>query len=129
MDEISAANGAVGIVLDKSSFYGEAGGQVNDSGGQVNDTGVIKRGNGAEMEIQNVQVYGQYILHTGVVTSGVLKKGDSVICSIGYERRTPIASNHTMTHVLNHALQDVLVTKQQVMTLFLRQCWVKKDRL
>ena len=111
MDEISAANGAVGIVLDKSSFYGEAGGQVNDSGGQVNDTGVIKRGNGAEMEIQNVQVYGQYILHTGVVTSGVLKKGDSVICSIGYERRTPIASNHTMTHVLNHALQDVLVTK------------------
>ena len=104
VDEVAAANGAVGIVLDKTSFYGE-------SGGQTNDTGVIKSESGAEMEIQNVQVFGQYILHTGVVTSGVFKKGDSAICSVDYERRTPIASNHTMTHVLNYALQDVLVTK------------------
>ena len=58
-----------------------------------------------------MQIYGQYILHLGTVTEGVFKKDEAVKCSVDYVRRAPIAANHTMTHVLNFALKDVLVNK------------------
>jgi len=104
VDSISAKDGAIGVVLNKTSFYAEAGGQIND-------TGVMKSESGAIIKVQNVQTYGQYILHTGLVVDGIIKKGESVACAVDYERRSPITSNHTMTHVLNYALKDVLVTK------------------
>jgi alanyl-tRNA synthetase len=102
-DSISAENGAVGIILDKTSFYGEAGGQTYDVGT------IISEG-GAKINVENVQVYGQYILHLGTVVEGTLNKNDSVKSCVDYVRRAPIAANHTMTHVLNHALKVVLVT-------------------
>jgi len=103
VDTITSDSGSVGIILDRTSFYAEAGGQIYD-------TGVITTGTGATVRIDNVQSYGQYVLHLGEVTDGTVTAGDAVTCSVNYVRRSPIAANHTMTHVLNFALRDVLVT-------------------
>ncbi len=102
-DSISEADGAVGIVLDKSNFYAEAGGQIYDVGTIVSE-------GGAKVSVDNVQSYGQYVLHLGTVVEGTLRKNESVKCCVDYVRRAPVAANHTMTHVLNYALKDVLVT-------------------
>ena len=104
VDSISSESSSVGFILDKTSYYGE-------SGGQIYDTGTIVSESGAVAKIENVQIYGQYVLHLGTVTEGVFKKDDTVKCCVDYVRRAPIGSNHTMTHVLNFALKDVLVTK------------------
>ena len=99
--EITPESSTVGMILDKTSFYAE-------SGGQVYDTGVITATSGAVMRVDNVYLYGQFVLHLGEVVSGSFKTGDSVACSVDYVRRAPIAANHTMTHVLNYALRKVL---------------------
>ena len=90
----------VGLVLDKSSFYAEAGGQDADIGTISFD--------GGEVIVNDVQVYGGYILHSGVISEGTLSVGDSVRCQVDYDRRRDIAPNHSMTHVLNAALREVL---------------------
>ena len=97
----------VGIVLDNSSFYAEDGGQVSDTGTiEFND----EEGNTSMIfEVTDVQLYAGYLLHMGVVKQGSgLKVGDSVVCSVDYNRRRDIAANHLMTHVLNAALRQVL---------------------
>eukprot|EP00543_Licmophora_paradoxa_P003569 CAMPEP_0202451672 /NCGR_PEP_ID=MMETSP1360-20130828/10058_1 /ASSEMBLY_ACC=CAM_ASM_000848 /TAXON_ID=515479 /ORGANISM="Licmophora paradoxa, Strain CCMP2313" /LENGTH=966 /DNA_ID=CAMNT_0049070303 /DNA_START=52 /DNA_END=2952 /DNA_ORIENTATION=+ len=104
VDSMTSENGTVGLILDKTAFYAEAGGQIFDTGSIVNS-------NGAVMKVHNVQLYGQFILHVGEVTEGTFAVDDSVICKVDYERRSPIAANHTMTHVLNYALKEVLVTR------------------
>jgi alanyl-tRNA synthetase len=104
VDSISAESSTVGFIFDKTSFYGEAGGQTYDIGTVVSQSGAVAK-------IENVQSYGQFILHVGTVTEGVFNKDDQVKCCVDYVRRAPIAANHTMTHVLNYALKDVLVTK------------------
>ena len=102
-DSISSENGAIAVVVDRTSFYGEAGGQTYDVGTIVSE-------GGAKIHVENVQIYGQYILHLGTVVEGTLNKDDTIKCCVDYVRRAPIAANHTMTHVLNYALKDVLVT-------------------
>ncbi len=63
-----------GILLDKTSFYAEAGGQEYDTGNIVID-GV------ADFEVVNVQAYNGYILHSGHLKYGVLGVGEEVISS------------------------------------------------
>jgi alanyl-tRNA synthetase len=104
VDSISPESSMVGVILDKTSFYPEAGGQIYD-------IGTLKTANGATVEVTNVQSYGSFVLHLGVVTEGSLSVGDTISCSVDYVRRRPIASNHTMTHVLNYALREVLVKR------------------
>lgn len=103
VETITPESSTVGVVLDKTSFYAEAGGQVYD-------IGTLKSGS-ATIKVTNVQSYGQFVLHIGEVTEGSLSVGDSIACSVDYVRRSPIAANHTMTHVLNYALKEVLVTR------------------
>ena len=91
----------VGLILDRTNFYAEQGGQENDSGKIIID-GV------AELEVQNVQVYAGYVLHTGYMKYGTLSVGDQVICEYDELRRWPIRNNHTGTHILNFALREVL---------------------
>ncbi|KAF4125165.1 alanyl-tRNA synthetase [Geosmithia morbida] len=94
-------NTALGLLIDKTNFYAESGGQVADTGRLVID-GV------AEFKVLDVQNYGGYILHSGYVEYGALSRGDEIICEYEELRRAPIRNNHTGTHVLNHALRDVL---------------------
>ena len=90
-----------GIILDRTNFYAEQGGQENDTGKIIVD-GV------AEFEVQNVQVYGGYVLHTGYMKYGSLSVGGDVLCEYDELRRWPIRNNHTGTHILNFALREVL---------------------
>ena len=91
----------LGLLLDKTNFYAESGGQVADTGRIIID-GV------AEFKVLDVQEYGGYIVHNGYLEYGELTAGDEVICEYDELRRQPIRNNHTGTHVLNHALREVL---------------------
>ncbi|KAF2707526.1 hypothetical protein K504DRAFT_458027 [Pleomassaria siparia CBS 279.74] len=90
-----------GVLLDKTNFYAEQGGQEYDTGRLLVD-------GEAEIQIDNVQVYGGYVLHTGFMKYGELNVGSQVICEYDELRRHPIRNNHTGTHVLNYALREVL---------------------
>jgi alanyl-tRNA synthetase len=94
----------VGIILEKSSFYAEAGGQEADIGELL----LKSDGGDSRFVVADVQGYGGYVLHSGVVQEGSLKVGDTVQCKVDYERRRDIAPNHSMTHVLNGVLRKVL---------------------
>ena len=91
----------IGLILDRTNFYAEQGGQEYDTGKIIID-GV------AELEVQNVQVYAGYVLHTGYMKYGHLSIGSEVICEYDELRRWPIRNNHTGTHILNFALREVL---------------------
>ena len=91
----------LGLVLDRTNFYAEQGGQEFDTGKIIVD-GV------AELEVQNVQVYAGYVLHTGFMKYGSFSVGDQVLCEYDELRRAPIRNNHTGTHILNFALREVL---------------------
>ena len=69
-----SGDGDFGIILDKTSFYAESGGQEYDTGGIIID-GV------AEFEVSNVQVFSGYVLHIGHLKYGTLKVGDEVVAS------------------------------------------------
>ncbi|KAI9044642.1 alanine--tRNA ligase [Aspergillus affinis] len=91
----------LGIILDRTNFYAEQGGQENDTGRIVID-------GQAELEVGDVQLYGGYVLHTGFIKYGSFAVGDSVLCEYDELRRWPIRNNHTGTHILNFALKEVL---------------------
>ncbi|CAK9440079.1 uncharacterized protein LODBEIA_P41790 [Lodderomyces beijingensis] len=90
-----------GILLDKTPFYAEQGGQEYDTGKLVID-------GKTEFNVENVQVYGGYVLHTGYLLEGGLRVGDDVVAAYDELRRWPIRNNHTGTHVLNYALRETL---------------------
>lgn len=101
VDTIDSTEKEYGILLDKTAFYAEQGGQEYDTGKLVID-------GSAEFNVTNVQVYGGYVLHTGTLVEGSLKVGNEVIATYNELRRWPIRNNHTGTHVLNFALREVL---------------------
>ncbi|KAI0368603.1 hypothetical protein BV20DRAFT_968955 [Pilatotrama ljubarskyi] len=90
-----------GVLLDRTSFYAESGGQEYDTGSIVID-GV------AEFEVTNVQVYNGYVLHIGHMKYGKLNVGDEIVSSYDELRRWPLRNNHTATHILNYCLREVL---------------------
>jgi len=98
--EVAENGSVVGLVLDKSSFYPEAGGQDADLGTISFE--------GGELVINDVQVYGGYVLHSGVISEGSISVGSAAECRVDYDRRRDVAPNHSMTHVLNAALREVL---------------------
>jgi alanyl-tRNA synthetase len=68
------ANAPFGLLLDKTNFYAE-------QGGQENDTGVITIDGKAEFKVEDVQVYNGYVLHIGRMDDGEFKVGDEVVCT------------------------------------------------
>lgn len=91
-----------GIILDKTNFYAEQGGQIFDEGYMVKTDD-----DSVEFTVKNVQVKGGYVLHTGIV-EGSLKVGDKLSLHLDTERRRLVMNNHTGTHVLNNVLRKVL---------------------
>ncbi|KAK0088013.1 hypothetical protein PV325_013418 [Microctonus aethiopoides] len=100
----------IGILLDKTCFYAEQGGQIFDEGFLVKKSN-NKKDDGAEIRVTNVQVRGGYVLHIGTVGSGTVKKGDKLQLNVDTSRRRLIMSNHSATHALNYALRRVLDTE------------------
>lgn len=91
------------LILDKTPFYAEMGGQVGDKG-------VISKRN-YTFEVQDCSSpYLGVIAHIGVMKSGKLNKGDKVKASIDTKLRRATESNHTATHLLGYALYEVLKT-------------------
>ena len=90
----------VRIVLDKTVFYAESGGQVGDSGVLVKGKNIF--------EVIDTQKLGKVIFHIGKVKEGSFKKSDLVSAKLDLERRLAIARNHTATHLLQAALRQVL---------------------
>ncbi len=91
------------VVLDRTPFYAE-------SGGQVGDTGSITTAGGAVVEVRDTQygLPGSLVLHHGVVASGEVAEADLAVAAIDGQRRDRICRNHTATHVLHWALREVL---------------------
>ena len=89
------------ILLDRTPFYGE-------SGGQIGDTGTIES-NGSHIKVLDTK---KPVLHLYVhyvkVEKGKIKKGEKVTCIVDGERRRTIMRNHTATHLLHRALSIVL---------------------
>jgi len=89
------------LVLDKTPFYGEMGGQVGDTGSIISKSG--------EFQVDNSTAYSRGgIAIAGKVMKGVIAVGDIVDASVDEERRRDIARNHTATHILQAALRKVL---------------------
>ena len=92
------------VVLDKTPFYAQSGGQVGDSG-------VIKNGeDNAFIVADTAKNADSVYLHKGEVSRGIISVGDSVFASINATRRKSIMRNHTAAHLLQAALRQVLGT-------------------
>ena len=91
----------VAVLLNRTNFYGEQGGQIGDEGSlSLEDGGVFR----VEQTVRS----GTWVLHIGRIESGQLCLGDHVETVIDASRRTSIEANHTATHLLNRALREVL---------------------
>ncbi len=101
-DSTTAGTRRVGIVLNKTNFYSEMGGQVADLG----ELQCIKAG--AHFRVEDTQSFGGYVLHIGRITKGKITTGDDVMCHQKNVHRAKVSSNHTTTHLLNFALREVL---------------------
>jgi alanyl-tRNA synthetase len=89
------------VILDRTPFYGE-------SGGQVGDWGKIETPSGA-MEVEDAKKIGRTIVHIGKMIRGVaIKKGETAKVSIDDDARKRVMANHTATHLLQAALRKVL---------------------
>eukprot|EP00049_Salpingoeca_infusionum_P002328 m.55710 g.55710 ORF g.55710 m.55710 type:complete len:978 (+) comp11511_c0_seq1:321-3254(+) len=107
----------VGVILDRTNFYAE-------QGGQSFDTGYFKDASGdLDFTIIDVQKKGPYCFHIGFLENGALNVGDELTLSFDDDRRRPLMSNHTATHVLNFGLRQVLGAADQKGSL------VESDRL
>jgi alanyl-tRNA synthetase len=88
------------LILDRTPFYGEAGGQVGD-------TGVIK-GERFLFEVQDTKKENEFTLHVGRVVEGAVTLDQPVHATVDGERRQAIRRAHTATHLLHHALHHIL---------------------
>jgi alanyl-tRNA synthetase len=92
----------VEVVLDRTPFYAEGGGQLADAG-------LIKLANGALIEIDDVQApVNGLSVHRGRVLSGEVEVGQSALSTIDQERRDAISRAHTATHMVHKAFREVL---------------------
>lgn len=98
--EEAEAGEEVTLVLDRSTFYAE-------SGGQVGDTGIIESDDASLKVIDTKKSNGKF-LHVCKVENGVVKVGDKVTTLVDKERRQSIKRNHSAVHLVQAALREVL---------------------
>ena len=98
-DEVHEGEEAM-LVLDRTSFYGESGGEVGDTGTLLNAA--------ARFEASDSQRAEGMVLHVGKVVAGRIRVGDRLAMRPDVARRAAIRRNHTATHLMHHALREVL---------------------
>ncbi len=89
------------VVLDRTPFYAE-------SGGQAGDCGVLLAASGARFEVRDTTKQGAAFLHHGVLVSGRIAKGDRLKAQVEQGIRQATALNHSATHLLHAAMREVL---------------------
>lgn len=94
------AGQAVQVVLDRTPFYAEAGGQIGDRG--------YLSGDGLLVRIEDVQKQGDLFVHFGHVERGILRVGDPVQAQIDLACRRRAQAHHTATHLLQAALKRIV---------------------
>ena len=98
--ERAEAGADVEVILDRTPFYAEMGGQVGD-------TGTISA-EGVELEVSDTKGHNGLFAHMAHVAEGAVSVGDVVCAAIDAHRRELIRRNHTATHLLDAALKTVL---------------------
>ena len=99
--EVAGEGEEIRLVLDRTPFYAESGGQIGDHG-YVKTAGVVVR-------IVDAQIGpGDTIVHSGIVQSGEIREGDEVHAEVDQVRREATARAHTATHVVHWTLKQVL---------------------
>ena len=88
------------LILNKTPFYAESGGQVGDQG-SISGVDFI-------FEVKDTQKVGDQFIHIGNLQKGTLKVGSQCESSINVDRRNKIIRNHSATHLLHSALRNVL---------------------
>jgi len=90
----------VEIILDKTPFYGESGGQVGDKG--------TIRSDGLKIEVLDTKKFNEAIIHIADIKKGTIRTGMTVHASVDMDKRKSTMRNHTATHLLHSALKTVL---------------------
>lgn len=90
------------LILERTPFYAESGGQVGDAGYIESQSG------DARFEVLDCQKQGNHHLHIGTVISGAFQSGDAVTAVVDERVRQATVINHSATHLLHAALRDIL---------------------
>lgn len=99
VQQLSAGQNGV-VVLKRTPFYAESGGQVGDSGKLSWDKG--------QFAVADCTKEGRNHLHTGIVTEGVIEVGATLVAEVDKAKRQGAALNHSATHLLHEALRRIL---------------------
>src|SRR5690606_9466979 len=102
VDVVEAGEDAI-VILDRTPFYAESGGQVGDAGV------LVEQGTAFEVA-DTVKLAGQFHAHVGRIAAGSLRRGALVVGTVDRERRAATVLNHSATHLLHAALREVLGT-------------------
>lgn len=92
------ADTMVRLVLDRSPFYGESGGQVGDTGKIFNDQ--------FEFEVTDTQKHAALIVHHGKLVRGQMQEGENCTAQVDVDHRAALCRAHSATHILHHALHQ-----------------------
>ena len=118
MEEVGHTN-LVRVVLDRTPFYGESGGQVGDTGKLVGD--------GFEFTVTDTQKDGGLVIHEGHLARGVMREGVKTQAVVDTKRRASIRRAHSATHILHYALQKNLGSHAQQQGSKVDEDWLRFD--
>ncbi|ARC54675.1 hypothetical protein AOQ88_00095 [Candidatus Riesia sp. GBBU] len=107
------------IVLNKTVFYHESGGQVGDSGTIISKYAVF--------EVKNTKKSNELILHFGHVIKGSIKVGDLVDINVDIKRKLKISNNHSATHLLHYALNKSVNKRIMQMGSLINENYIQFD--
>ncbi len=118
LDEVNLER-PIRVILDKTPFYGESGGQVGDTGEIVGPT--------FRFEVIDTQKEGNFTLHLGHLREGKLEQGAKVTARVDAARRQAIRRAHSATHILHYALQKHLGKHAQQQGSKVDRDWLRFD--
>jgi len=107
------------VVLDRSPFYGESGGQVGDAG--------TIAGERFQFNVLDTQRDGDLIVHHGHLAKGEMHAGDKVTARVDTDRRQAVRRAHSATHLLHYALRDTLGSHAQQQGSKVDEDWLRFD--